>query len=312
MFLSRTFTSFDEFNSFPHGWDTDFRVNSHSAYKSHIERLQSDKLLINIADFDQPTIQQGSTPEGMRTFALPLRIGGPMTWLDQEISTNNLLLFAESRELFSLASANLQIATIAVDGKRFTEMTDELGIADRPGMSDAHSPTLTNRHRDRLHRNLYLFMEFCKKFGGQTELAEWQTYMETTLIETFLSPIAEQQSYPDGIHHSTAAKHARQATAYILANLQDPLTVGDICRELGVSRRTLETSFSRTAGCSPKRIISNLRFDRCHRQLVDTTPRYTTVTAVARGWGFWHMGQFSRDYRLRYGENPGQTLARMA
>jgi len=29
---------------------------------------------------------------------------------------------------------------------------------------------------------------------------------------------------------------------------------------------------------------------------------------VANAWGFWHMGQFARDYRRLFGELPSDTL----
>jgi AraC family ethanolamine operon transcriptional activator len=34
------------------------------------------------------------------------------------------------------------------------------------------------------------------------------------------------------------------------------------------------------------------------------------VGQVAGDWGFYHLGQFSRDYRRLFGESPSATLAR--
>ena len=34
------------------------------------------------------------------------------------------------------------------------------------------------------------------------------------------------------------------------------------------------------------------------------------VQDVAARWGFWHMGQFSRDYKQQFGELPSVTLRR--
>ncbi|UCG61547.1 MAG: helix-turn-helix domain-containing protein [Candidatus Zixiibacteriota bacterium] len=36
----------------------------------------------------------------------------------------------------------------------------------------------------------------------------------------------------------------------------------------------------------------------------------TTIADVANHWGFWHMGQFSADYRRLFGELPLETLRR--
>jgi AraC family transcriptional regulator, ethanolamine operon transcriptional activator len=34
------------------------------------------------------------------------------------------------------------------------------------------------------------------------------------------------------------------------------------------------------------------------------------VKSVALAHGFWHLGNFARDYRERFGEAPSETLAR--
>jgi len=34
------------------------------------------------------------------------------------------------------------------------------------------------------------------------------------------------------------------------------------------------------------------------------------VAEIANAWGFWHMGQFARDYRFMFGELPSETLGR--
>jgi AraC family ethanolamine operon transcriptional activator len=36
------------------------------------------------------------------------------------------------------------------------------------------------------------------------------------------------------------------------------------------------------------------------------------VADIAIRWGFWHMGQFARDYRAMFGELPSETLKKSA
>ena len=33
-----------------------------------------------------------------------------------------------------------------------------------------------------------------------------------------------------------------------------------------------------------------------------------SVADAANEWGFWHMGQFAKDYRRMFGELPSETL----
>jgi AraC family ethanolamine operon transcriptional activator len=46
--------------------------------------------------------------------------------------------------------------------------------------------------------------------------------------------------------------------------------------------------------------------------LLSPAAPYRSVKAAALSCGFWHLGQFSRDYRLTFGELPSETLVRRA
>lgn len=46
-----------------------------------------------------------------------------------------------------------------------------------------------------------------------------------------------------------------------------------------------------------------------HDDLRACEPRTATVVAVARRWGFAHLGRFAREYRFRFGVSASETLA---
>jgi AraC family ethanolamine operon transcriptional activator len=48
-----------------------------------------------------------------------------------------------------------------------------------------------------------------------------------------------------------------------------------------------------------------VRLNGVRRELRSTA---ATVQDAAARWGFWHLGQFSRDYKRQFGELPSQTL----
>ena len=62
-------------------------------------------------------------------------------------------------------------------------------------------------------------------------------------------------------------------------------------------------------GVSPKQYLQIYRLNQVQRRLQHSRDSETTVAREAEAWGFWHMGQFSRDYRRMFGELPSQTLA---
>ena len=86
-----------------------------------------------------------------------------------------------------------------------------------------------------------------------------------------------------------------------------PQTVAELCDALGVSSPTLYRGFMEEFGVSPKQYLQARLLNGVRRDL-RASGYGTRVYEVANHWGFWHMGQFSRDYRKHFGELPSETL----
>ena len=101
--------------------------------------------------------------------------------------------------------------------------------------------------------------------------------------------------------------HVRRAEEFILANLQEPLTIEAIANATDVGARTLFKSFQKARGYSPMAFAKMRRLERA-RAMLQAPDATTTVTGVALLCGFLNQGHFARDYRQRFGELPSTTL----
>ena len=90
------------------------------------------------------------------------------------------------------------------------------------------------------------------------------------------------------------------------------LRIPDVCRHVGTSERNLRYAFEDLAGISPAAFLKAHRLSRAHSALLEADPNETLVKAIAYEHRFWHLGQFSRYYRLAFGERPSETLTRSA
>jgi len=100
-----------------------------------------------------------------------------------------------------------------------------------------------------------------------------------------------------------------QARDYILAHRDRPVAVPELCRQFHVSRRTLQYCFEETLGMTPMSYLRAIRLNGARRDLSSvpaTLPR--SVQSVAADWGFWHLSQFSSDYRKLFGKRPSESL----
>lgn len=96
---------------------------------------------------------------------------------------------------------------------------------------------------------------------------------------------------------------------WIEAHLQEPITLGRLCRVAGIGGRALAKMFESRRGMSPMRYVAERRLAAAHTRLVRAGAA-DEVTEIATDLGFTHLGRFAVAYREVFGESPSQTLRR--
>lgn len=106
-----------------------------------------------------------------------------------------------------------------------------------------------------------------------------------------------------------AARRLADVEQWIDTHLHEPITLGRLCQVAGIGGRSLQLAFFARRGMSPMRFVTERRLRAARRELEDAGRR-TSVSEVALGNGFAHLGRFAIEYRQVFGETPSQTLAR--
>lgn len=91
---------------------------------------------------------------------------------------------------------------------------------------------------------------------------------------------------------------------------EEPLSLIEICRRTGTSRRSLAAIVLERTGKPPGEYLRWRRLWQA-RLLLSRPEADVTVTDVAFRLGFWHLGRFAAAYAAAFGENPSRTLARV-
>lgn len=92
---------------------------------------------------------------------------------------------------------------------------------------------------------------------------------------------------------------------YIRANLDQPLRLSDLEAQSHYSRRALQYAFRQRLNSSPKRWIREQRLSLAREEL-RRGGQQLPIRAVALRCGYLHFGQFSRDFKARFGLSPSQ------
>lgn len=96
----------------------------------------------------------------------------------------------------------------------------------------------------------------------------------------------------------------RRALLLMQQNLDSPLSVTEIARRVGNSKRQLERHFRAALDTSPQAAFLGIRLDLAHH-LIESTDK--SIAAIAVECGFCDSSHLSRMFRRRFGGTP-QTL----
>jgi AraC family ethanolamine operon transcriptional activator len=108
-----------------------------------------------------------------------------------------------------------------------------------------------------------------------------------------------------------AAREAQRivvrAEDFLVTHLDTPIYTSQLCTALSVSARKLHDAFMATVGMSPHAYLKSRRLANARRVLQQEGADPSSVKSVALTHGFWHLGNFARDYRRSFGEAPSAT-----
>ena len=111
----------------------------------------------------------------------------------------------------------------------------------------------------------------------------------------------DRQRIPLKHHVGTSQPKLVDAISLMEANIEEPMSLDELSRHVGLSRRQLERLFQKHVHCVPTRYYLELRLARA-RQLLLQTAR--PIVDIAFACGFVSAPHFSKCYRDRYGVPP--------
>ncbi len=103
-------------------------------------------------------------------------------------------------------------------------------------------------------------------------------------------------------------RHVKRVQDYLRANAAEPVTADQMALVAGVSLRSLYAGFKEYCGVSPMQYLRMLRLDGARQSLLHDPD--CNIASIAMRWGFGHLGRFSNEYKLRFGESPSQSARR--
>lgn len=134
--------------------------------------------------------------------------------------------------------------------------------------------------------------------------------LEDNLLTEIIDLLPSLEPCDDLRGGSARKRLVDRACALMLSAPEQPMTILNICKGVGASRRKLNYCFQDVLGSNPIHYLRAVRLNRVRRELKQCLNERVGVYDIAVKWGFWHFSQFSQDYKRHFTELPSETLRR--
>jgi AraC family ethanolamine operon transcriptional activator len=281
-------------------WDIDFRQIGTGPMETNVLLRPGANVTLLDISMSNRVHQKGCSPSDAITLALPS--SALRSWNGTPIGEPCLVNFGTAREFDCVNDEGFYALTISISLKYLTRLCDRLGLPHPVEFMPQTALPLR-----RFSTALSELQEFgqLRLFSPDRPFGEAE---QEDLVVGLICATAVADCYGDRSTLSDRAKSVRNAVAYIEDNANETPRVSDICSAVQVPWRTLDRGFKEYFGIGPKAYVNRLRLVRVRSALLQMR-NGASIADVANAWGFWHMGQFARDYFRMFGELPSDTLA---
>lgn len=281
-------------------WQLDFRQLEAGPMSTKIAVRQGQRSsLLNIA-MSKRVHQRGVSPDGWSTFGLPRR-GTISSWQGQGLDRDAFLTFGDNDGFDGVTTNAFAGNVLSFDTAAFEAFAAICGYRvsiQRPATRFLPTHQSANRMAELDRKVVRALVNGDHPYDKETE--------ELLMLDV-LSLLSDGEVHEDKSSAQIRLRAMTRALEIMHNHLEDPISIETLCGACGASWRTLDRGFKERFGHGPKAYYIRLRLNAVRRELLASSPTQIVVE-VANRHGFWHMGQFARDYRCFFGELPSQTL----
>jgi AraC family transcriptional regulator, ethanolamine operon transcriptional activator len=287
------------------GYEQRYQQLSRGPFEGRFSSFQVDpELVIHLEMTNRELAATAATPRG-RFGACLLADSSPACALNAtEFSQDHVVLSPQRHCVEGRMAAGVRIYCMDIANQLFPE--DVL-----PGRLTGvrHDPLQTLALRENIAAGLSAFGSLQGPARYPAAVRSFKSSIADLLWGMAAAPAADEDARYRQYGAARAVRVFQKARDYIHQHLSDGISIVAMCREIGVSRRSLEAAFRSVIGNSPGNFIRALQLNRVRRDLTATADR-SSIGVIAARHGIWHWSRFSRYYREMFGELPSHTRAK--
>lgn len=305
-------TDCDELNelSVVRGWQTDYQQLGPGKFSVQFDLALTPRLVLSDKSCNTRMLHVAHTPADYKVVIMPLGSGEASKLFGNDISSGCIGLVNGHTDVFYQAPKTLRmlVATIPMDLLAQTAFPATLSPAIEKAVFGNSVLEIGDKSCLRL---VHIISQMMNHIGSiptssasKTSLLEFEEYFVHSLIQAIKN---SQSNWIEGRGNRNQRMYASRARDYINGHLSDPIGITTLAKEVGISQRSLESSFRECFGITPVNYIKVRRLNAARNKLLHANPN-ENVASVAETNGFSHLSRFAGDYHNLFSEYPSETL----
>jgi AraC family transcriptional regulator, ethanolamine operon transcriptional activator len=289
-----------------HGYGQQYLQLSRGPFEGRFRSfIFGDDLGIHFERANRVLAQSASTPPGRYAACLLSEISPPCAMNGGMFSQNHVALCPESQCLEGTTAEGVSLCCVDVSSELLPDGAYNLQTAR------VHSDADGSRQlRELIQSGVAAFSALQSLAGYPAAVKGFKSSLADLLCQ-MAAQSAEKYVGTANPYATARTVHVfRRARDYIHDGLADGISIVALCRDIGVSRRSLEYAFRSVVGMGPGNYVRALQLNHVRRDLVSGATGDASIGVIAARRGIWHWSRFSQHYRLLFGELPSQTRLR--
>ena len=291
-------------------WDHRYRQISPGAFHGSLLHTQVGSLGIFRNRWERAIHYLGVAPEGTVALALTLAQSGEGRWNGQQMGPDDMIVTGCGVEGEYLSAPLWDSVVFAIPETELTRQIAELTHDDPRDFVAQGIARLTPQAAAQVRQAARAYLGASARALAMPDAPSPLPEMARAMIELLAHALVSTMPPLPKQSLNRQSQLIRKAEAYCAHNKAQPLRIGQLCLETGLSERSLREAFHKLTGMSPLAYLKTDQLNRAHDLLRAGNPDETLVKNVALANGFSHLGQFSQDYKQLFGELPSETIKR--
>lgn len=274
------------------------KILEEGSFNGEVKIIKSAHVMLNSFKINRKVLQTGTGVKGYITFAI-YKPETTFTWKNHTMGKGKVGILWK-REHQSITGAGFIGIPISVDENFFIERCGLKGCSHLMALLSKNDVLCVNESKLAELRNMILWI------NANSNLPDIILYdlLENQLVDLLIQVL--NTDFKDKTSKDLTFNKFSNLIEYIHHDVANITSLSQISINTKIPERTIRRLIRKKYDIAPKKYINALRLNEV-RKRIKTNDEGLNIFKIASEFNYWHMGQFSQDYKNLFGELPSET-----